>query len=105
MSSYYGIDPNGLNQVSASVISLYVSGSPVINASPNSVNIVSGAAFSASVIEVSTIDSPGNSNIVINANTQFTGSVNVSGSVSASFLKGDGSGIVNIPASAIGDID
>ncbi len=99
MSSFIGIDPNGLNQVSSSVISLYVSGSPVISASPNSISIVNAIPFSASKIETSIIDTPASETLTINANTLITGSV------SASIFRGDGSGLFNIQADSIGDIN
>ena len=41
----------------------------------------------------------------INVQTDITGALNVSGLVSASALKGDGSQITNISAGSIGDID
>jgi hypothetical protein len=99
MSSFIGKNPNGLNQVSSSVISLFVSGSPVINASPSSVNIVNGIPLSASIIETNFIETPSGSSLTINAD------VKVSGSVTASIFRGDGSGLFNIQADSIGDIN
>jgi len=37
---YLGKGPNGLNQLSASLVSLFVSGSQVINVSPTTVNVL-----------------------------------------------------------------
>jgi hypothetical protein len=65
--TYIGKDPNGLNQLSSSLVAIFVSGSRV-------------ADFG-------------------------TGSLQVYGDVSASFIKGDGSGLFNISAEAIGDIN
>ena len=99
MSSFIGKNPNGLNQVSSSVISLYVSGSAIINASPLSVSVVNGIPLSASTIETSIIETPSTGSLTINSNVLITGSV------SASLFQGDGSGLFNIQASSIGDIN
>ena len=37
---FNGKSPNGLNQLSASLVSLFVSGGAVINVSPQSVNVL-----------------------------------------------------------------
>jgi hypothetical protein len=64
---YIGKSPNGFNQLSSSLLSVFVSGSRVVD---------------------------------IN-----TGSVQVYGQVSSSLFRGDGSGLFNIPAESLGDIN
>jgi hypothetical protein len=44
---FNGINPNGLNQTSINSTSLYVSGSPIINASSESVSVVGNFTASA----------------------------------------------------------
>jgi hypothetical protein len=98
MSSFIGKNPNGLNQVSSSVISLFVSGSPVINASSDSVSVVGN--FTASAVQTNLIGVSTNGTTL-----QIRGNTRISGSLSASLFQGDGSGLTNIDATAIGDIN
>ena len=105
---FNGKSPNGLNQVSASVISLNVSGSSVFNASSGSLNVFGGVTGSS--VQTNIIGTPNNGTLQLKANTQITGSLAVSSTISGSTIfannfVGDGSGITNIPASAVGDID
>ena len=104
---FEGKSPNGINQTSINSVSLFVSGSPILNASSESVNVVGN--FTASAVQSNVIGTSNSSPLQIKANTQITGSVHVTTFVSASTLYGtlvgDGSGITNIPASSIGDID
>ena len=90
---YLGSTPNGLNQLSQSLVSLFVSGSRIANFSSESVNVVGN--FTASGIQTNLIGSSSNSPIVLKGNTQFTGSVNISSFISASLFRGDGSGLFN----------
>jgi hypothetical protein len=94
---YLGGNPNGLNQQTKDKISLFVSGSRIANFSSQSVDVVGN--FSASKIQTDEIDSFGNNPLQINTNTQ------ISGSITASLFQGDGSGLTNISAASIGDID
>lgn len=94
---FNGKDPNGLNLNSVNSISLFVSGSPIINASSESVSVVGN--FTASAVETKTIGVPSGSSLQIKSNTL------ISGSVTASLFRGDGSGLFNIAANSIGDID
>ena len=100
---FNGNNPNGLNQTSVNSVSLYVSGSPILNASSESVSVVGN--FSASKIQTDEIDSFGDNPLQIKANTQISGSINISSSISASIFRGDGSGLFNIDAGAIGDLN
>ena len=105
---FNGKSPNGLNQLSASLVSLFVSGGAVINVSPQSVNVLTD--ITASGVQTSEINPSVGGTLSIQGNTKITGSLLVSSSISASSvvantLSGDGSGITNIPAAAIGDID
>ena len=105
---FNGKSPNGLNQLSASLVSLFVSGGAVINVSPQSVNVLTD--ITASGVQTSEINPTVGGTLSIQGNTKITGSLLVSSSISASSvvantLVGDGSGITNIPASSIGDID
>ena len=100
---YLGNNPNGLNQQNKDVISLFVSGSKIANFSSQSVDVVGN--FSASKIQTDEIDSFANNPLQLKADTQITGSLNISSSISASLFRGDGSGLFNINASAIGDIN
>ena len=98
---YLGGNPNGLNQLSSSLIALYVSGSKIANFTSESVNVVGN--FTASGIQTNLIVSQSNSPISIRGNVQITGSLNISSSISASLFRGDGGGLFNINATAIGD--
>ena len=100
---YLGGNPNGLNQQTKDKISLFVSGSRIANFSSQSVDVVGN--FSASKIQTDEIDSFGNNPLQINANTQISGSINISSSISASLFRGDGGGLFNISAESIGDLD
>ena len=75
-----GSNPNGLNQTSVNSISLFVSGSAILNASSESVSVVGN--FSASKIQTDEIDSFGANPLQIKANTQISGSANISSSIS-----------------------
>ncbi len=99
---YLGGNPNGLNQLSSSLIALYVSGSKIANFTSESVNVVGN--FTASGIQTNLIVSQSNSPISVVGNVKITGSLNISSSISASIFQGDGSGLFNINASAIGDL-
>ncbi len=100
---YLGKSPNGLNQLSSSLIGLFVSGSKIADFSSASVSIV--GSFSASGVQTNLIVSQSNSPIQILGNVQITGSLNISSSISASLFRGDGGGLFNINASAIGDLN
>ena len=91
-----GKSPNGLNQISASKIELFVSGSSVVGFTSESVNIV--GKVSASAVQTYEIGTPQSQTLDIKSNTKITGSLNVSsslnaasafisGTVSASFFK------------------
>ena len=114
---YTGKNPNGLNQISQSLLSLDVNGVEQITVSTDSVDIntelsvengisaisYTGSVFSGSDVITSTItaDSIDVDSIVggIITSTEF------SGSFSGSF-QGDGNSITNIPTSAlVGDIN
>ena len=100
---YLGKSPNGLNQLSSSLVGLFVSGSKIADFSSASVNVV--GSVTASGIQAYEIDSFGNLPLEIKSNTQITGSLAVSSSISSSLFRGDGSGLFNIAANSIGDID
>ena len=100
---FNGKSPNGLNQTSVNSVSLFVSGASILNASSESVNVVGN--FTASKIQTDEIDSFGTNPLQIKANTQISGSANISSSVSASLFIGDGGGLFNISATALGDLD
>jgi len=100
---YLGGNPNGLNQLSSSLIALYVSGSRIANFSSESVNVVGN--FTASGIQTNLIVSQSNSPIQIKGNVQVTGSLNIASSVSAALFRGDGSGLFNLDANSLGDLD
>ena len=70
---FNGKDPNGLNLNSVNSISLFVSGSPIINASSESVSVVGN--FTASAVETKTIGVPSGSSLQIKSNTLISGSV------------------------------
>jgi len=82
-----GNNPNGLNQLSASLVSLFVSGSRIANFS------------SASGIQIDKVGTFSNTTLEITANTK------ISGSITASLFNGDGSGLFNINAASVGDLD
>jgi hypothetical protein len=94
---FNGKDPNGLNLNSVNSISLFVSGSPIINASSESVSVVGN--FTASAVQTNIIGTGGGSTLQIRGNTQ------ISGSITASLFRGDGGGLFNISATALGDLD
>jgi hypothetical protein len=94
---FNGKSPNGLNQNSINSVSLFVSGSSILTATSESVSVV--GKLSGSAVQTYQIGTPNGATLQVNANTQF------SGSVSASTFIGDGSGITNINASSIGDLD
>ena len=100
---YLGNNPNGLNQQNKDTISLFVSGSRIVNFSSQSVDVVGN--FSASKIQTDEIDSFGSNPLQLKADTQISGSLNISSSISASLFRGDGSGLFNIDAAAIGDLN
>ena len=114
---YTGKNPNGLNQISQSLLSLDVNGVEQLNISTDSViintelsvekgiNAVSytGSIFSGSEVVTSTLTADG---IVVGTidGTIISGT-EFSGSFSGSF-EGDGNSITNIPTSAlVGDIN
>ena len=70
---FNGKDPNGLNLNSVNSISLFVSGSPIINASSESVSVVGN--FTASAVQTNIIGTGGGSNLQIRGNTQISGSI------------------------------
>ena len=72
---YLGGYPNGLNQLSSRLVSLFVSGSRIANFTSESVNVVGN--FTASGIQTNLIVSQSNSPISIRGNVQITGSLNV----------------------------
>ena len=129
---YEGRNPNGINQISQSLLSIDVAGDREILISTSSVEItstlkvngpISASMYSGSgkgLFDIPTTALTGDISRIargnatasvqqnkfsVNVNTDITGSLRVTGEVSASFLKGDGSGIFNIPASALGDLD
>lgn len=133
--SYKGIDPNGINQISQSLVSLYVNGERQIDISTENVDIindlnvqgsVSASIFSGSGEELFNIPptalttdaqnqifsgsatasiSP-NKGFKVNVDTSISGALNVSESLTVGgVISGDGSGITNINADSIGDID
>ena len=64
-------------------------------------NVTDGKVFfrkSGSIDSVETI-------LTTNTSTAIAGNLNLSGSITASFFKGDGSGLYNINAGAIGDLN
>lgn len=89
---------SGLNQNSINSVSLYVSGSPILNASSESVSVVGN--FTASAVQTNAIGVS-----ALGTTLQIKGNTKVSGSLSASLFQGDGSGLTNINASSIGDLD
>ena len=95
---FNGKSPNGLNQTSVNSVSLFVSGASILNASSESVNVVGN--FTASKIQTDEIG-------VSSAGTtlQIKGNTKISGSITASLFQGDGSGLFNISAASIGDLD
>jgi len=100
---YLGGNPNGLNQLSSSLVALYVSGSRIVDFSSASLNVV--GKITASGVQTYEIDSFGNLPLEVKSNTQITGSLSISSSITASLFRGDGSGLFNINADAIGDIN
>jgi hypothetical protein len=100
---YLGNNPNGLNQQNKDTVSLFVSGSRIASFSSQSVDVVGN--FSASKIQTNEIDSFGNNPLQLKSDTQISGSLNVSSSITASLFRGDGSGLFNISAASIGDIN
>ena len=102
-----GKNPNGLNQLSSSLVSLFVSGSDIVSFTSESVNFV--GKITASAVETYEIGTKGDARLNIKDTTQLTGSLYISENASASLFegsfKGDGSQLSNIPASSIGDID
>ena len=100
---YLGGNPNGLNQLSSSLVALFVSGSRIVDFSSASLNVVGN--ITASGVQTYEIDSFGNLPLEIKSNTQITGSLAVSSSITASLFRGDGAGLFNISATSIGDID
>ena len=94
---FNGKSPNGLNQNSINSVSLVVSGSSILTATSESVSVV--GKLSGSAVQTNQIGTPNGATLQINANSQF------SGSVSASIFIGNGSGITNINASSLGDLD
>ena len=153
---YAGKNPNGINQVSQSLLSVDVNGVQQLTVSTASLDIntklsvtngvlassYTGSAFSGSKFvgsqfsgsfsgsfsgdgsnltkipfEGLTADAQSkiqsgdgtarisNDKLSINVNTDITGSLLTTGTVSASFLRGDGSNITNISAASIGDIN
>ena len=81
---FNGKSPNGLNQTSVNSVSLFVSGASILNASSESVNVVGN--FTASKIQTDEIDSFGTNPLQIKANTQISGSANISSSISSGSL-------------------
>ncbi len=100
---YLGKSPNGLNQLSSSLVALFVSGSKIVDFSSASMNVV--GKITASGVQTYEIDSFGTLPLELKANTQISGSLAISSSITASLFRGDGSGLFNIQASSIGDID
>ena len=66
---YLGKSPNGLNQLSSSLVGLFVSGSKIADFSSASVNVV--GSVTASGIQAYEIDSFGNLPLEIKSNTQI----------------------------------
>lgn len=135
---YGGKNPNGINQVSQSLLSIDVQGVEQINISTSSVDIntslyvennitasnISGSfvgdgselfnippealtpeaqnkIFDGSVTaSISEADG-----FVVNTSASFTGDILATGEISGGFISGDGSGLFNVPAEALGDID
>lgn len=93
---FEGKSPNGINQTSVNSVSLFVSGSPILNASSESVSVVGN--FTASAVQTNVIGVTSGSSLQIKGNTI------ISGSISASLFQGDGSGLFNINAASIGDL-
>ncbi len=91
---YLGNNPNGLNQQNKDTVSLFVSGSKIASFSSQSVDVVGN--FSASKVQTDEIDSFGNNPLKLKSDTQISGSLNVSSSISSSLFRGDGSGLFNI---------
>lgn len=133
--SYKGIDPNGINQISQSLLSVDVNGVRQATISTESVDIinnlnvegsVSASQFTGSGVGLydiptealsadaaskiisgssSAVVSP-NKGLNINVDTHISGTLNVSESLTVGgVISGDGSGITNISAESIGDID
>ena len=100
---YLGNNPNGLNQQNKDTVSLFVSGSRIASFSSQSVDVVGN--FSASKVQTDEIDSFGTNSLKIKADTQISGSLSVSSSITASLFRGDGSGLFNSSAESIGDIN
>ena len=128
---YGGKNPNGINQVSQSLLSIDVQGVEQLNISTASVDIntslnVEGGITASSYTGSFRGDGSDLNNIPTTALTgdigrlavgSATASVlngtsfevnvdtNIIGELSASLYKGDGGGLYNIPADALGDID
>ena len=138
---YGGKNPNGINQVSQSLLSIDVQGVEQINISTSSVDIntslnveggITASSFSGSftgsfkgdgsqlesipttaltgdigrIAEGSATASVLNgTSFEVNVPTNITGDTNIVGDISASVFRGDGAGLYNIPADALGDID
>jgi len=135
---YGGKNPNGINQVSQSLLSIDVQGVEQVNISTSSVDIntslyvennitasnISGSytgdgselfnippealtqdaqnkIFDGTVTaSISEVDG-----FVVNTSASFTGDILATGEISGAFISGDGSGLFNVPAEALGDID
>jgi hypothetical protein len=93
---FEGKSPNGINQTSVNSVSLFVSGSPILNASSQSVSVVGN--FTASAVQTNVIG------VTVGSSLQIKGNTQISGSISASLFQGDGSGLFNINAASIGDL-
>ena len=143
---YGGKNPNGINQVSQSLLSIDVQGVEQLNISTSSVDIntslnvesgITASSFTgsftgsfkgdgsqlesipntaltgdigriaegsatASVLSGTSFELSVPTNIV--GNVTSTGDLDIQGELSASLYKGDGGGLYNIPADALGDI-
>ena len=112
---------DGIDQLSVSTSSLNLNTSLSVRNSITA-SIISGSQFTGSfsgsfvgdgrgltnitqIASGSTIVNVTPQGIFANNNTQITGSLNVSSSISSSLFRGDGSGLFNISADAIGDIN
>src|SRR6056300_1428480 len=135
---YGGKNPNGINQVSQSLLSIDVQGVEQVNISTSSVDIntslyvennITASNISGSYTgdgselfnippEALTQDAQnkifdGNvtasiseaDGFVVNTSASFEGDIIATGEISGVFISGDGRGLFNVPAEALGDID
>ena len=135
---YGGKNPNGINQVSQSLLSIDVQGVEQINISTSSVDIntslnlegwITASSYSGSFVgdgselinippealtpeaQSKIFDGSVSASIseeggfVVNTSASISGGIFATGEISGGFISGDGTGLFNVPAEALGDID